>query len=89
MAVLMRHLLGVYQSLPDFPRVDDIYFELATIAKVKGNFTYSEVRPLHTFKITKTKWTELMDELVEMEEVEKIKKGTYKLIEIEDENNNN
>ena len=71
----LRHFLKAYHTLPDFPRCDDILFEISQNPKYANGetFAFTNMKECLTFKINKTDWEIKMKELVEEGLVEKIK----------------
>ncbi len=78
----LRHYLKAYHNLPDFPRADDIYFELQQKPKyLKGeSFTFLKMKEALTFKIDKKVWEEKIEELISDGLIEQADKANYKLI---------
>ena len=79
----IRHYLKCYHNLPDFPRADDLHYELSQVPKyLKGeSFSYISAKTSLTFKVDKKTWEEMMENLIEENLIEKIDKNNYKLKE--------
>ena len=79
----MRHYLNVYHLMPDFPRPDDLLFELSQsdgIGTGKKTFDYNGIKSILTFKITKTFFNQAIQFLIDENLVKKVKNDSYKLI---------
>ena len=79
----LRHYLKAHHQLPDFPRADDIHFEITQHPKyLKGEpFSFAKMKEILTFKIDKKTWEAKMEELERAELVERIDKSNFKIKE--------
>lgn len=74
--------MGVYHKLPDFPRSDDLFFEITNQTSLYGKeFGYVEIKPLLTWQLTKTRFNELINILVDEDYIIKVRKDVYKILE--------
>lgn len=73
----IRHKLGVYKDMPDFPRSDDLLFELNKNGLENGEFSINDIIEMISFKLTKTKLIQLMDILIENGQIKKLKNNNY------------
>jgi len=68
--VKVKHFLKVYNILPDFPREDDLYYELQQHSEIhKNGFSYADVKLSVSFKLKKEKFEELVDILIQNNQV--------------------
>lgn len=77
----LRHYLKAYHHLPDFPRADDILFELQNSKYANGeSFNFLKIKDILTFKIDKNAWEKNISELINTKLIEKVDKNNYRLL---------